>query len=69
MGEQLISSEYHGTPITETFEKQLSRLYGLEEKYSVHNNDGGLKALKRAIDEIENIYNHVFKIITKESKM
>jgi len=25
----------------------------LEEKYSVHNNDGGLKALKRAIDEIE----------------
>ncbi len=53
LGEQLISSEYHGTPITETFEKQLSRLYGLEEKYSVHNNDGGLKALKRAIDEIE----------------
>jgi hypothetical protein len=53
VGEKLIESEYHGASIDEEFKKNISELYRLEEKYSPYNNGSGLKALKKAIDKME----------------
>lgn len=53
LGEQIVKSEYYGTPMDGVFENNLIHLRFLEKKYSAYNYNLGWQALEKAEKKIE----------------